>query len=124
MEEQNPGFFKAYQLRLLVKNQIQSFNYLVSQQAQIMQKRAPAHSAWSGSDHQQIAKPYNGKGAQFPTSKPVDTPKMNGRPGDNKFGQSFENNEQMLSASPSQFLNLESNGPPANAKGMYMGMQY
>jgi hypothetical protein len=38
LEEQNPEFFKAYHIRLRIKEQITAFNYLVSQQAQLMQK--------------------------------------------------------------------------------------
>jgi len=38
LEEQNPDFFKAYHVRLRIKEQITAFNYLVSQQAQLMQK--------------------------------------------------------------------------------------
>jgi hypothetical protein len=46
LEETNPEFFKAYNIRLRIKEQITAFNYLVSQQAQLMQKsgqfRVPA----------------------------------------------------------------------------------
>jgi uncharacterized protein (TIGR01589 family) len=38
LEEQNPDFFKAYHIRLRIKEQITAFNYLVSQQAQLVQK--------------------------------------------------------------------------------------
>ena len=36
LEEQNPQFFKAYQLRLQIKDQISQFNHLVSEQANAM----------------------------------------------------------------------------------------
>ncbi|KAL6051556.1 Helicase with zinc finger protein [Balamuthia mandrillaris] len=38
LEEQNPEFFKAYHMKLRVKEQITAFNYIVSQQAQLLQK--------------------------------------------------------------------------------------
>eukprot|EP01102_Stenamoeba_stenopodia_P004397 TRINITY_DN14709_c0_g1_i1.p1 TRINITY_DN14709_c0_g1~~TRINITY_DN14709_c0_g1_i1.p1 ORF type:complete len:244 (-),score=34.85 TRINITY_DN14709_c0_g1_i1:71-802(-) len=38
LEQQNPEFFKAYNVRLRIKEQITAFNYLVSQQVQLMQK--------------------------------------------------------------------------------------
>eukprot|EP01118_Nematostelium_gracile_P004633 TRINITY_DN1547_c0_g1_i2.p1 TRINITY_DN1547_c0_g1~~TRINITY_DN1547_c0_g1_i2.p1 ORF type:complete len:151 (+),score=28.04 TRINITY_DN1547_c0_g1_i2:200-652(+) len=38
LEEQNPKFFLAYNIRLRIKEQISAFNYLVSQQAQLMHK--------------------------------------------------------------------------------------
>lgn len=39
LEEQNPEFFKAYNIRLKVKEQITNFNFLISQQAHLMQKK-------------------------------------------------------------------------------------
>lgn len=38
LEEQNPEFFQAYNIRLRIKEQISAFNFLVSQQANLMQK--------------------------------------------------------------------------------------
>lgn len=38
LEEQNPAFFKAYALQLQVKEQLTAFNYLVSQQKEMMAK--------------------------------------------------------------------------------------
>jgi len=38
LEQQNPEFFNAYNLRLRVKEQITAFNYLASQQLQALQK--------------------------------------------------------------------------------------
>mmetsp|Transcript_27726 Transcript_27726/g.70653 ORF Transcript_27726/g.70653 Transcript_27726/m.70653 type:complete len:417 (-) Transcript_27726:564-1814(-) len=43
LEEQNPEFFKAYYLRLKLKEQIVMFNYLVDQQMQMMHK---LHASW------------------------------------------------------------------------------
>jgi uncharacterized protein (TIGR01589 family) len=37
--EQNPEFFKAYDLRLKIKEQISMFNYLVTRQAQLIYKK-------------------------------------------------------------------------------------
>lgn len=42
LEEQNPDFFKAYNIRLKVKDQITNFNFLISQQAVLMQKKMNA----------------------------------------------------------------------------------
>jgi hypothetical protein len=38
MEAKNPEFFRAYEVRLKIKEQIMAFNYLVSQQAQVTEK--------------------------------------------------------------------------------------
>ncbi|XP_062229757.1 uncharacterized protein LOC133927350 isoform X1 [Phragmites australis] len=42
LEEQNPVFFKAYYLRLMLKNQIMAFNKLLDNQFQIMNKEFPS----------------------------------------------------------------------------------
>lgn len=42
LEQQNPEFFKAYNIRLRIKEQITAFNYLVSQQVQLVQKNPSA----------------------------------------------------------------------------------
>lgn len=39
LEEQNPEFFRAYNIRLQIKEQISNFNFLVNQQAYLMQKQ-------------------------------------------------------------------------------------
>lgn len=44
LEEQNPLFFRAYNLRLRIKEQIAAFNYLVSQQAQLVARQQPQAS--------------------------------------------------------------------------------
>lgn len=41
LEEQNPLFFRAYNIRLRIKEQIAAFNYLVSQQAQLVNRAQP-----------------------------------------------------------------------------------
>ena len=41
LEEQNPLFFRAYNVRLRIKEQIAAFNYLVSQQAQLVNRSQP-----------------------------------------------------------------------------------
>jgi hypothetical protein len=38
LEEQNPDFFKSYNIRLMVKEQIAKFNFLVNQQSMMMKK--------------------------------------------------------------------------------------
>jgi hypothetical protein len=38
LEEENPEFFKAYYLRLMLKNQITAFNKLLEDQFQLMNK--------------------------------------------------------------------------------------
>eukprot|EP01028_Stygiella_incarcerata_P004523 TRINITY_DN1997_c0_g1_i2.p1 TRINITY_DN1997_c0_g1~~TRINITY_DN1997_c0_g1_i2.p1 ORF type:complete len:392 (+),score=100.51 TRINITY_DN1997_c0_g1_i2:550-1725(+) len=38
LEEQNPDFFRAYHQRLKVKEQVSLFNFLVNQQAQVMER--------------------------------------------------------------------------------------
>lgn len=38
MEGKSPEFFRAYEVRLKIKEQIMAFNYLVSQQAQVTEK--------------------------------------------------------------------------------------
>eukprot|EP01111_Echinosteliopsis_oligospora_P018202 TRINITY_DN8203_c0_g1_i3.p1 TRINITY_DN8203_c0_g1~~TRINITY_DN8203_c0_g1_i3.p1 ORF type:complete len:223 (-),score=56.17 TRINITY_DN8203_c0_g1_i3:213-881(-) len=43
LEEQNPEFFKAYQVRLRAKEQITAFNFLVSQQFQALEKSNPGY---------------------------------------------------------------------------------
>mmetsp|Transcript_34970 Transcript_34970/g.77776 ORF Transcript_34970/g.77776 Transcript_34970/m.77776 type:complete len:540 (+) Transcript_34970:311-1930(+) len=43
LEEQNPDFFKAYYLRLKLKDQIVMFNYLLEQQVNMVQK---LHMSW------------------------------------------------------------------------------
>lgn len=43
LEQQNPEFFTAYNLRLRVKEQITAFNYLASQQLQALQKSNSAY---------------------------------------------------------------------------------
>jgi len=40
LEQQNPEFLKAYNIRLRIKEQITAFNFLVSQQAQTMQNNS------------------------------------------------------------------------------------
>ncbi|XP_043690150.1 uncharacterized protein LOC122640927 isoform X1 [Telopea speciosissima] len=42
LEEENKEFFKAYQVRLLVKQQINAFNELLEKQAELMRKICPA----------------------------------------------------------------------------------
>lgn len=42
LEEENREFFKAYHVRLMVKNQIVLFNKLLQQQADLMQKICPS----------------------------------------------------------------------------------
>lgn len=44
--ERNPDFFKAYDFRIRIKEQINAFNYLVSQQAQMMQKQGQFSSQY------------------------------------------------------------------------------
>jgi hypothetical protein len=38
LERMHPEFFKSYNIRLKIKEQITAFNYLISQQAQLLQK--------------------------------------------------------------------------------------
>ena len=38
LEEQNPDFFLAYDVRVRLKDQIVAFNYLVEQQTRLLQK--------------------------------------------------------------------------------------
>ncbi|XXG41438.1 hypothetical protein AAC387_Pa01g1893 [Persea americana] len=45
LEEENREFFKAYKLRLMVKEQIMVFNKLLEQQVELMKKIRPAGSA-------------------------------------------------------------------------------
>jgi len=42
LEQQNPLFFKAYYMRLMLKNQIMVFNKLLEGQLQIMSKEFPS----------------------------------------------------------------------------------
>ncbi|CAK4670087.1 unnamed protein product [Aphanomyces euteiches] len=42
LEEQNPSFFEAYALHLTLKEQILTFNYLVSQQREMSEGGQPA----------------------------------------------------------------------------------
>ncbi|CAI9108167.1 OLC1v1007713C3 [Oldenlandia corymbosa var. corymbosa] len=42
LEEENPDFFRAYYLRLTVKEQIMEFNKLLSEQVQLMRQLGPA----------------------------------------------------------------------------------
>eukprot|EP01087_Luapelamoeba_hula_P000331 TRINITY_DN10228_c0_g1_i1.p1 TRINITY_DN10228_c0_g1~~TRINITY_DN10228_c0_g1_i1.p1 ORF type:complete len:489 (-),score=83.51 TRINITY_DN10228_c0_g1_i1:134-1600(-) len=51
LEEQNPDFFKAYHIRLRIKEQINAFNYLVSQQAQLLQKTGELNSRLAAACH-------------------------------------------------------------------------
>lgn len=41
LEEENQEFFKAYHVRLVVKNQIMIFNQLLEKQAQLMREVQP-----------------------------------------------------------------------------------
>jgi len=43
LEEQNPEFFRAYHIRLRIKEQITAFNFLASQQFQALQKANPSY---------------------------------------------------------------------------------
>jgi hypothetical protein len=58
LEEENYDFFKSYNIRMRVKEQIIAFNYLVSQQAQVMQKlgllqsKVPAKAAAPGNSNE------------------------------------------------------------------------
>lgn len=47
MESKNPDFFRAYDVRLKIKEQITAFNYLVSQQAQVTETAKPAPNTTS-----------------------------------------------------------------------------
>jgi hypothetical protein len=62
LEEQNPLFFKAYQLRLRVKDQIAQFNSLVSEQANAMR-------AYHTSDQQVSMMSQQQNPSQMPTSQ-------------------------------------------------------
>jgi hypothetical protein len=58
LEEQNKDFFKAYHMRLKVKDQIQAFNYLVQEQATILNPRG-------GMYNYNQNPPFNSPGAQM-----------------------------------------------------------
>lgn len=42
LEEENREFFKAYHIRLILKNQILLFNKLLEKQVELMQKACPS----------------------------------------------------------------------------------
>jgi len=96
LEEQNPEFFKAYNLKLLIKEQITAFNFLVSQQAQIMQQRGQPYFS-----------SVNAPGPSMPVGNVQPSENMNVPPSSlsddiNSSDPSFSSKE---ASSPSSYLN-------------------
>ncbi|WZN65602.1 hypothetical protein HKI87_12g71620 [Chloropicon roscoffensis] len=78
LEEQNPGFFMAYHVRVKLKDQIVLFNHLLEQQMQMMKKLQTSHlgpQGWQqkagGLGQGPIQHPHLGSAAGFPMHHPM-----------------------------------------------------
>ncbi|RQM22650.1 hypothetical protein B5M09_005407 [Aphanomyces astaci] len=79
LEEQNPSFFEAYTLHLTLKEQILTFNYLVSQQRQSMasdpsptEQHLPQASSFPSNNHAQNSS-FRGASHMAPLLSPIKT---------------------------------------------------
>lgn len=58
MESRNSEFFRAYDVRLRIKEQITAFNYLVSQQAQVTENAKSSPTASAASFSSAVTSPF------------------------------------------------------------------
>eukprot|EP01018_Ginkgo_biloba_P039027 Gb_40500 [translate_table: standard] len=71
LEEQNTDFFKAYYTRLLLKQQITTFNELLKQQAELMPKMCPSNSASPPISNGLHASPMQHASIGYPVQQPA-----------------------------------------------------